>query len=195
MNREAGFTLIELLVSLTLLGLVFVLLFGGLRFGMRAWERTAANADQGESVRTAQDVLRGEIEQACPRRAGTPVRVRFSGDAGGVSFLGPLPGGTACAALRLQAVRDGNLERLVLRTASLNDALLAKAQSIDFAYLGPAGWQGGWSNQADLPRLVRLRVSFPQGDTRVWPELFIAPRISAEADCTYDPATKSCRSE
>jgi len=33
-SGEAGFTLIELLVALTLLGLVSVLLFGGLRFGV-----------------------------------------------------------------------------------------------------------------------------------------------------------------
>ena len=37
-RSEAGFTLIELLVALTLLGLISVVLFGGLRFGTRAWE-------------------------------------------------------------------------------------------------------------------------------------------------------------
>ena len=39
-RREEGFTLIELLVSMTLLGFVFVILFGGLRFGSRAWEKS-----------------------------------------------------------------------------------------------------------------------------------------------------------
>ena len=34
----AGFTLIELLVTLTLVGLISLVLFGGLRFGTRAWD-------------------------------------------------------------------------------------------------------------------------------------------------------------
>jgi len=34
-RRSGGFTLVELLVAMTLLGLIFVALFGGLRFGRR----------------------------------------------------------------------------------------------------------------------------------------------------------------
>ena len=37
-GRNAGFTLVELLVAITLLALVSAALFGGLRFGARAWE-------------------------------------------------------------------------------------------------------------------------------------------------------------
>ena len=38
-DGEAGFTLLELLISMTLLGLLMLVVLGGLRFGARAWER------------------------------------------------------------------------------------------------------------------------------------------------------------
>ncbi|HXC56390.1 MAG TPA: prepilin-type N-terminal cleavage/methylation domain-containing protein [Rhizomicrobium sp.] len=207
MRRQAGFTLIELLVSLTLLGLLFVLLLGGLRFGTRAWERGTTTADASDTVRQVQDLLRNEVERACPRQIppATPQdipRVDFTGDAGQMRFWAPAPGaagGRACVRLALAVRPDGHLQRLVLVFGPDVNAdgtdLLRGAEAMDLAYL-PAGggaWQTGWRGAAELPALVRLRIAFPRGDARLWPELFMAPRISAEADCTYDPATKSCR--
>ena len=202
MKASPGFTLIELLVSLTLLGLLFVLLFGGLRFGMRAWEHSAVAADASDSIRTVQELLRSEIERACPHRTfadrnGTPAppRVSFTGGPHSLTFLGPLPGGAACARLTIGAANDNGLQRLRF-VAGVNDPgtdILSRAQSIDIAYRGKHGWENSWNGRADPPDLVRIRVIFPKDDGRVWPELFITPRISADADCTYDPATKSCR--
>jgi hypothetical protein len=72
--------------------------------------------------------------------------------------------------------------------------VLRHVQGIAIAYLpAKGGWQDGWRNQPALPALIRIRVTFPKGDGRTWPELFIAPRISADADCTYDQSTKLCR--
>ncbi|MBL6940379.1 MAG: prepilin-type N-terminal cleavage/methylation domain-containing protein [Alphaproteobacteria bacterium] len=196
-----GFTLIELLVSMTLLGLLFVLLFGGLRFGMRAWEHSSVSADASDSVRTAQEFLRREFERICPRRRllpGAPARplVAFSGGPHGVSFIGPVPSGASCGRLILDVADDSAGTRHLMLGVGVNDPgtdLLRRARSVDFAYLGPSGWQDDWKGHADLPDLIRVRVTFPEDDPHVWPELFIAPRISAEADCTYDPTTRSCR--
>jgi len=201
MRRDAGFTLIELLVSLTLLGLLFVLLLGGLRFGTRAWERGTSTAAAGDTVRSAQSLLRAEIERACPRRTAArpeqPPRVAFTGDAVELGFLAPAPvsnGGRSCVPVTLRVRSQGAFQRLVLGTGAAESDLVSRAGAIAFAYLPANGpWRDSWAGQAYLPVLVRLRVTFPLGDGRVWPELFIAPRISGEADCTYDPATKSCR--
>ncbi|HEX4303129.1 MAG TPA: prepilin-type N-terminal cleavage/methylation domain-containing protein [Rhizomicrobium sp.] len=203
MKAQAGFTLLELLVSMTLLALLFVLLFGGLRFGMRAWEHGGTTADNVESVRIVQDLVRGEIERTCPRRLPAQPqqipRVDFSGERAALGFLAPAPGsagGARCVLLTLTVKPDGPFERLVLGLGVNRQEtdLLRHAQSIELSYLATGGaWQGSWRGQTDLPALVRLRVTFPPGDTRQWPELFVSPRISAEADCTYDDATKSCR--
>jgi general secretion pathway protein J len=201
-KAQAGFTLLELLISMTLLGLVFVLLFGGLRFGMRAWEHGTTTTDAVDTTRLVQDLLRSELERTCPRRTADkpqdPPYAMFSGAAAQLQFLAPAPaaaGGRRCVPVTLTVQPDGRLERLVLGFGvNRGTDLLRHAQSVELAYLPEGGvWQSGWSRQPALPALLRLRVTFPKGDARVWPELFIAPRISAEADCTYDPATKSCR--
>jgi general secretion pathway protein J len=202
MKRQAGFTLIELLISMTLLGLLFVLLFGGMRFGMRAWEHGSRTADSVDTVRIAQVLLRGEIERTCPRRLPPATvqdvpRVDFAGDPSAMQLLAPAPGaagGRRCVSITLSIQPDGQHERLVLGVNRAGSDLLRHVQSVQFAYLAPdGGWRNSWHGQTDLPALVRVRVTFPDGDTRIWPELFLTPRISAEADCTYDPATKSCR--
>lgn len=196
---EAGFTLIELLVSLTLVGLLFAVLFGGLRFGSRAWERSSASEDAADLVRSVQGVLRRDIERACPRivAAAGEAQIAFSGAPDAVRMLTPAPGaadGGECVAATLAVRADGRLQQLVLDGGNVNAALLRGAKTIAFGYRDANGsWSESWRNPQALPSMVRVRVVFPDGDVRTWPELFIAPRISADPDCTYDPATKGCR--
>jgi general secretion pathway protein J len=196
-KRQAGFTLIEMLVAMTLLGLVFVLLFGGLRFGMRAWEHGAAASDASSDIRSARNFLRNTLERACPtitdRTDDVPPLADFSGTETSIVLHAPAPlaaGGMPCAAMTFAVMRD----RLIVTVAGNQSDLLAHVRSVSIAYLGPDGaWRSAWSNAPELPRLIRLRVTFPDGDARQWPELFVAPRISGDADCTYDPHLKSCR--
>lgn len=54
-HKTSGFTLIELLVVLGIMGTLLVILFGGLRFGHRAWERSL---DQTESIAEYQSFYR-----------------------------------------------------------------------------------------------------------------------------------------
>ena len=63
-SAGAGFTLIELLIALALFGLISVVLFGGLRFGTRAWEAGNAHAERLEEVQAVQALLRRHIAQA-----------------------------------------------------------------------------------------------------------------------------------
>ena len=92
---EAGFTLIELLVALTLLGLISVVLFGGLRFGTRAWEVGNLRAEQLAQVQAVQALLRRRIAQALPpasEAAGVDARRRvFSGESDALQFLAAVP--------------------------------------------------------------------------------------------------------
>ncbi len=62
--RAAGFTLIELLVALTLVGLISVALFGGLRFGARVWEEGALHSARLAEIETVQSLLRRQLAQA-----------------------------------------------------------------------------------------------------------------------------------
>lgn len=40
-------------------------------------------------------------------------------------------------------------------------------------------WRDRWQDEAKTPLLVRLQVSFPPGDRRLWPELVVAPQLTA----------------
>ena len=55
---QRGFTLLELLVAITIFGLLSVMMYGGLSFGARAWQR-AGQADTRQSdVQLVQSLLR-----------------------------------------------------------------------------------------------------------------------------------------
>jgi general secretion pathway protein J len=94
-QAEAGFTLIELLVALTLLGLVSVVLFGGLRFGTRAWEAGDLRAAQLAQVQAVQALLRRRIAQALPpgpeATEAAEQRAVFSGAPDVLRFLAAVP--------------------------------------------------------------------------------------------------------
>jgi general secretion pathway protein J len=205
-HNEQGFTLIELLISLTLLGLLLMLLYGGLHFGVRAWERTTTQDEASQTQDIAQSLLRRELERICVHLAPTPAdapnaapRIHFDGTQEHMRILAPMPdasGAQRCAPLALIVVPVGGLKTLMfsLRDGSRQTALLRKAQDIQFSYQQEGGiWRSDWRGQPRLPVLIRVRVTFPPGDRRFWPELFIAPRLSASPDCNYDAALGACR--
>jgi general secretion pathway protein J len=205
---QAGFTLVELLVAIVVLGILMALLFGGLRFGTRAWEHSDASVSDTDDVRIVQTLFRQEVERACPRRLWqvSPPPVDFDGRAQTVTLLAlaplalDIPG---CARVSFFAKPVGDSADLLFHIQPAVDSgpprertILHGIAGIEFAYLdgdgGTGAWLPNWTNRRNLPSLVRVRVTFHTGDARIWPELFVSPRISGEADCTYDRATHSC---
>ncbi len=83
-----------------------------------------------------------------------------------------------------------------------HEVLIEGLQSLEWAYLDPVDlgsddsvrrWRTQWKEHRNLPAVVRLRVSFAPADTRRWPELIIAPRITDDARCQFDVVSQSCR--
>jgi general secretion pathway protein J len=203
---ERGFTLVELLVTLTLLALLMVLLFGGLRFGVRAWDGAQAHGNGADEMRVVQNLLRREIEQAYPSYDRTdplnPV-VNFAGDADSMTFLAPTPyatGSVGRAWITLAAARDRNDRQLEIRAvpelaASRNDgwssAILRHVSAVRFSYFANGRWNASWHGARTMPSLVRVHVEFAAGDRRAWPDLIAAPRIETDAGCPGD--AQECR--
>ena len=48
---QAGFTLLELVVAITLMGLVLVMLYSGLRAGLNGWDSGEARAEATNRLR------------------------------------------------------------------------------------------------------------------------------------------------
>jgi hypothetical protein len=38
-----------------------------------------------------------------------------------------------------------------------------------------------------------VRVRFAHGDERLWPDLLVAPLVSADVGCVYDALSQLCR--
>ncbi|MBR1241921.1 prepilin-type N-terminal cleavage/methylation domain-containing protein [Bradyrhizobium sp. AUGA SZCCT0274] len=215
-SDEAGFTLVELLVGLALFSLLVTLLFGNIRFGLHAWQKGGANAELFERSMISQDLLRRMIGNLYPMSLGggaVQSRIDFDGTKEAISFLGNAPtvaSGGGRYRFKIVIERRQDQSDLVLTSRpeladpqdtsmAASTLLLQGIERAEFSYFGEAGserslqWNDNWANRGDIPKLVRVRVAFRSGNTRVWPELVIAPRVLADVGCIYDPISMRCR--
>lgn len=214
-DGEAGFTLVELLVGLALFSLLATLLFNNMGFGLRAWQRGAGHAAQFERTLVAQDLLRRLIGNLYPMLVteGGTQRLDFEGGPQAVSFLSNAPvvaGGGGRFRYRIFVERQQDGTDLIMSAtpelAKPNDSTLTRRtvllpgiEKVTFAYFGEDGsnrllqWQDSWMQRVDLPSLMRIRIAFRAADAQPWPDLVIAPRITADVSCVYDPGTMRCR--
>ena len=73
--------------------------------------------------------------------------------------------------------------------------VLGDLDSVEFSYFGPEKrgepprWQDAWTNQEQLPQLVRLRLGSRDAG---WGDLVVAPMVGATG-CRWDNFQKRCR--
>ncbi len=209
-SRQRGFTLIEILVAMTLLGIVMVLLFGGLRVGTRVWESGDESAEELARLEIVQGFIRRHLSQAYPLVVSDSRgerRISFEGKPDTLEFTSPMPAHLGVGGfhrLVLSVAGDGADKRLVMRRrlfqSGMDDAveppdaedetesvLLERISSAAFSYYGAIDadaepeWRDTWEEARSPPLLVRLDVTFPEGDRRYWPELVVRPRTRSLA--------------
>jgi general secretion pathway protein J len=218
--RIQGFTLIEMLVALALVSLMSIAMLQAYRFSQRTLAQTT-RVDAGvREVAIAQRVLRRLIEQGYPfevAEGGGSGRAphglmgnedRFALTAPGAAHLG----GAGHYRFALSLKDDGGLEvgwgldrngaNEPAEAISGHEEILDRVKSVSIAYLElvergngqiELNWRETWIDKAALPALVRIRVAFDENDRRQWPELIVAPRISADANCVFDVVSQMCR--
>jgi general secretion pathway protein J len=197
-TRSAGFTLIELLVATTLLALLSVILFGGLRFGARAWDAGGQSMERTGEIESVQELLRRTLaEAAVPEPLGAAKeQPSVIGNAEWLGFYAPLPrhigtGGLGRYHLLLDG--DGRLQMaweprrperpIDAPTPASPEVILRQVRALKLSYYGRAGsedapsWHENWNARA-LPLLIRVEVGFTKEDRRTWPDLIIAPRLA-----------------
>ncbi len=191
MRRDAfgggqdGFTLLEVMVTLVAFGLLLVGLAQGGQFGLAAWRAQEGGGRRLAELEAVDRTLRGLIAQAHP---GTEAEApAFDGRPGGMVFRSVLPQAALAGGRGIDAVLGLDAARaLVLRWAprgggeGAEERLLAGLDRIEFAYWQPpaAGVPGQWLRSwraPVLPGLIRVRLVFPAGDRRHWPDIVASP--------------------
>lgn len=64
--RQKGFTLLELLISITILGLIAVILFGAMRLGMRSVDSGEKKIERLERARASMRIINSQIQSLMP---------------------------------------------------------------------------------------------------------------------------------
>jgi general secretion pathway protein J len=216
-GREHGFTLIELLVAITVLGLMSLLIFSGLRFGSQAWARAGEFATERAKIEAAQSLLRRQLTRAYPAfadRDPTSHTIIFTGAPNRVEFISPLPralnpgvmarigiglrGSEVSRALAMSWHLDLPASSSGSDAANKDVILLDGVKQIDFSYFGRGNqgdaptWQSTWIGRSDLPALIRIRVQLADERASNWPELYVPLAIAANTDCVFDPVQREC---
>lgn len=192
-RRDAGFTLLELLVALVVLGFILAGLSQGAHFGLQAiGAQTRDIAGRGD-LDAVDRALHRLIEAADPGQPRDPPT--FRGSASSLAFVSTLPAAARLPTRQAQVSLgvDGS-GRLVLRAvprlpghrlgplpAPSETELLRGVDHLDAAYWTRGAdphWVTAWTS-AGLPALVRLRVVFPPGDRRHWPDIVAALKREA----------------
>jgi len=195
-DRQAGFTLLELLISVSIFALLMVVLFGGLQLGSRQVGRLTAQLDRASQMALVQNFLRTQVGDALPVAIGSDEAktVQFRGRPDSVDFVSIAPRSVVTGGLQVLSVAVTAAREIVAGWRPLREdpdspnaprtaVLLRGIGGVRFMYFGrpsatrPAEWQDRWEDMDRLPQLVRLSVTFADGERM--PDLAVALRLAA----------------
>ncbi|MDA8404019.1 MAG: prepilin-type N-terminal cleavage/methylation domain-containing protein [Desulfobacteraceae bacterium] len=200
-RSDRGSTLIELLISLTILGVILLIILGAFRIGVRAWETGERDVDMYQRQQMVFSILKRQLSSACNQSItpedGDPFV--FRGDAESVDFISTVavvPGnetGNVQVGYRVRSDDEGDGYYIEIMEKNwqpgsgagkkgVPDApaayqLLSGIQTVSFEYLkitpDASEWQAGWNPEKDtgLPAAVRCTV---QMDDKKAPVIVVA---------------------
>ena len=136
-HREGGFTLLELLISLTLLGGLGVVMFGGLWYGLQTWHRASVFDERADDMTVVRHALDQALGRAYPLYLGSGkspsagIAPGLPQDKPGIAFIGT-PTAIQFLAPTPQSLGGGGMTRFQLRVTpsekGIGYSLIMRAQ-------------------------------------------------------------------
>ncbi|QBQ53539.1 prepilin-type N-terminal cleavage/methylation domain-containing protein [Nitrosococcus wardiae] len=186
-----GFTLVELLIAMTLVGMMLVILFSGLRLATRSWEAAEQKLEVVEKQRVIEGLFRRQIREQKLLFFNDPEQgqtMTFAGTAEAMQFVAPLLTRLGLGGLywiTFEVVKEGGESHLMMSwrpyrpegqetTGREREVLLEAVEEIAFSYFGKKAvgeapeWYERWEDTQRPPQLVRLQVRTQEAE---WPEL------------------------
>jgi len=209
-NANKGFTLLELLISLTILGVIVVIIFGAFRIGVRAWEKGEKDVESRQRQRIVLDLIKRQLASICLREVkdASQQPLLLKGDNKSIEFVSHIPMvpgnqfGTVYVKYMVKQENGGERERLAFweknivllnKETDINDLheddffeLFPGVQSIAFEYLKGRideetwQWQETWDQTIDEGFPRAIRVILMEDVERA--PIYVIARINQEAD-------------
>lgn len=188
-----GFTLLELLLALSIVAVLMVIVSGGLRIGLAAWQRGEARTTKLDRDRSLIVLLEGALAGAFPYRVAPgdaeQPRLLFDGQPDRLTFATlspPLPTAAPAAFSVVSLAADAaglTLRQQILPSPVPLDRLEpmlvdARTTALRFRYLGeePESWEDVWdlTQEDSLPRAVEITLVTGTGPRRTL-QIFTVP--------------------
>lgn len=207
---DTGSTLIELLISITIVGVILVIIMGAFRIGIRAWEVGERDVESFQRQQIVFSILKRQLSSICWR----PVSIEngesfvFSGEEGLVDFISTVsivPGndiGNVRVTYRVGLNDDSDLYYLEIAernflTGGMGETidtldddmifeLIANVYDIRFEYLKKMAtgeeidWQPEWNEDVDAGLPAAVKCIL-QMDAKKPPVVVVA-RVLSQAD-------------
>jgi general secretion pathway protein J len=187
-----GFTLVEVMITLTILGFILLIIFGGFRLSYSAWERGDSTKEELQRRRIISQLISQQIKSIVPYRIKTEKAegdyLAFQGKSQSLKFVSALPIHTRRPEGFVYAIYEFKEGRLILyEQRALNRnffeeepreeagiSILEGVSNIRFEYYREADkekslteeWVEEWNAKEEkkLPKLLRMTLSFKMGE-------------------------------
>ena len=202
-SRQRGFTLVEVVIALTIVATLLVVMFGGLRVGLAAWQRGDERAEVLDRARSLTQIVTRTLGAAHPymtsRQGGEAPRLLFEGAPDRVAFVTSAPPFPTAAPIAFTAVTlsqdAGPVPGLAVRQKplpnqepfdrGLQPALVdGTISDVRFRYLRELdrAWTETWDTAQEkaLPLAVEITLSIVQaGRSTPQPPLMVTLPVRA----------------
>jgi general secretion pathway protein J len=187
-----GFTLVEVMVTLTILGFILLIIFGGFRLSFSSWEKGDSTKEDLQRRRIISRLISQQIKSIVPYRIKTEKAegdyLAFQGKSQSLKFVSALPIHTKRPEGFVYAIYEFKEGRLILyEQRALNRnffeeepreetgiSILEGISNIRFEYYRAADkeknlteeWVEEWNAKEEkkLPKLLRMTLSLKMGE-------------------------------